>query len=446
MVKHALRLRLVLSIVALLLPSLVLAGWLLLRVFGDRLLRDLDVALDEEASTVAALIERPMPADDIAALVTRIAGETDLGRDKQVAVFAGDRLIAEAPAGASARLDADPGLRVALSHLDAPEGPLTVRIGVPASAAALATRRLRALLLAGIPATLLLLIAALWVVTSRALRPLEEAATAIETVGVRALDQRLPAPARDDEVGRIVVALNRMLDRLAAAVAQMQQFTADAAHELRTPIAVLRTGLDVALRRERTAEEYRTALSEALHDTERLDRLAEDLLTLARLESLPPRPPVVVDVGEMLLELADAYQPIAERRQVQIAVTATAALTVHGSSADLYRLFANLLENGIRHARAGGAVQVRVTGRGAAVEVTVADDGDGIPADELARVFDRFFRGRGEPRGGSGLGLSIARAIARAHDGEVRVDNARAGGCVATALLPRAGDAAAAAP
>ncbi|MBX3027963.1 HAMP domain-containing protein [bacterium] len=435
--RRPLRLRLVVSILALLLPGTVLAGWLLLRVFGDRLLRDLDVALAEEASTVAALIEQPLPPDGIAALVARIADETDLGVGKQVAVFAGTRLVAEAPAGAAARLAAPRALRVA----DAAAGALTVRIGVPATAASHATSRLRALLVFGVPATLLLLAVALWGITRRALRPLEDAAAAIERVGVGDLALRLPPPARDDEVGGIVVALNRMLDRLAAAVAQMQRLTADAAHELRTPIAVLRAGLEVALRRDRTAAEYRAALAEALHDSERLDRLAEELLALARLEGLPAPPAAPVNLAEMLHELADAYRPLGEPRRVGVEVVADAALPVHGTIADLYRLFTNLLDNALCHARPDGVVRVEAADGNGRVEIRVLDDGPGIPADELARVFDRFFRGRGEKRGGTGLGLSIARAIARAHGGEVTIANRLDGaGCIATVVLPMAAE------
>ncbi|HSP99782.1 MAG TPA: ATP-binding protein [Candidatus Dormibacteraeota bacterium] len=435
--RHTLRLRLIVSILALLLPAAALAGWLLLEIFGNRLLRDLDVALEEETSTVAALLEDPQTPDGVAALVARIAAETDLGAGKQVAVFQGEHLVAEAPPGAAAALHGVDDLRVASAVTEPEDGGLTVTIGVPATAAVHATRRLRAMLLIGIPAGLLLLAAGLWALASRALRPLEDAAAAIGRVGVGDLALRLPTSGRDDEISGIVAALNRMLDRLSAAMAQMQRLTADAAHELRTPIAVLRAGLEVALRRERSPSEYRAALTDALQDSERLDSLAEDLLTLARLEGLPPRSAATaINLDEVLLELADAYEQLAERRGVRVAVDADPALNVRGTAADLYRLFANLLDNALRHAREGGAVGVRAVARDGRAEISVTDDGAGIPADELERIFDRFFRGRGEQRSGTGLGLSIARAIARAHGGDVTLDNRVEGGCVATVVLP----------
>jgi len=438
-VTHTLRLRLILSMLALLVPTVVIAGWLLLEVFGNRLLRDLDVALEEEATTVAALLADPASADNVAALVARIADETDLGPGKQVAVLQGERVVAEAPPGAAAVIRRGGDLRIARGVTAPAEGGLTVAIGMPATAALHAYWRLRAILVIGVPLGLLLLVAGVWMLASHALRPLEDAADAIERVGVDDLSLRLPATGGADEIGRIVTALNRMLDRLSSAVAQMQRLTADAAHELRTPIAVLRTGLEVTLGRERSAPEYRAALTDALQDTEHLARLAEDLLTLARLEGLPPRlAATAISLGEILQELADAYQPLAERRGLRVTVDADPSLNVRGTAAELYRLFANLLDNALRHAPDAGNVAVAAAGHDGCAEVSIADDGAGISADDLERVFDRFFSGRNETGNGAGLGLNIARAIARAHGGDVRLANRTGGGCVATASLPLA--------
>jgi HAMP domain-containing protein len=227
-VTHTLRLRLILSMLALLVPTVVIAGWLLLEVFGNRLLRDLDVALEEEATTVAALLADPASADNVAALVARIADETDLGPGKQVAVLQGERVVAEAPPGAAAAIRRGGDLRIARGVTAPAEGGLTVAIGLPATAALHAYWRLRAILVIGVPLGLLLLVAGVWMLASHALRPLEDAADAIERVGVDDLSLRLPATSGADEIGRIVTALNRMLDRLSSAVAQMQRLTADA--------------------------------------------------------------------------------------------------------------------------------------------------------------------------------------------------------------------------
>ncbi len=436
--KRSLRGRLVASILLFLLPTAVLAGWLLQEVFADRLLRDLDVALEEEASTLAALLEEPTGADALPSLVDRIAAETDLGVGKEIAVSRGGQVIAEAPPGAAARLRGSQNtFRLASAATVPSDSGLTVMVGVPATAAAHAARRLRALLLIGIPAALLLLAGGMWAVAGRALRPLEDAAADLGRVGIGDLATRLPVTG-DDEIGHMVAALNRMLDRLAAAVAQMQRLTADAAHELRTPLAVLRAGIEVTLSRDRTAEEYRAALADALQDSERLDRLAEDLLTLARLEGLPPRPATTINLAETLHELADACEPLAEQRAIRITVDADPRLSVSGAAADLYRLFANLLDNALRHGRDGGTVTVCAVAHEGRAEVSIADDGTGIAGDEAARIFDRFFRGRAAQGAGTGLGLSIARAIAHAQDGEVTLANRPSGGCIAIVSLPLA--------
>jgi signal transduction histidine kinase len=203
---------------------------------------------------------------------------------------------------------------------------------------------------------------------------------------------------------------------------------------------VLRTGLEVALARERSADEYRAALSDALAGTDRLCRLAEDLLTLARLDAAgAPRAAAPVDLGEMLHELADASAEAVE-------VVAPAGLCVHGNAGDLYRLFNNLIDNAIRYGSNGAAAKPKivVSAKRTAdqIDVTVADNGPGIPPQELRRVFDRFYRGHGErSEAGTGLGLSIAQQITRNHGGRVTVANRDDGGCVVTVTLPAAGAA-----
>jgi signal transduction histidine kinase len=242
-----------------------------------------------------------------------------------------------------------------------------------------------------------------------------------------------------DEVGRMVVVLNRMLDRVAAAVGEMRRFTADAAHELRTPLAVLRTGLEVALARDRPALDYRAALGEALQGTERLSRLAEDLLTLARLEArADAQPGTRIDLAEVLSELAEAWAPQAAAQTVRLEISADADLIVQGSAPEFYRLLNNLIDNALHHSPPGGRILLHAAGSDGQARVTIGDDGPGLDADEASHLFERFYRGRRETGPGSGLGLSIARAIARAHGGEVTLVNRAGGGCAALVSLPRA--------
>jgi two-component system, OmpR family, sensor kinase len=439
-VRQSIRARLILAVLALLVPVSVAGGWLLVEVFGDRLLRDIDVALQEEAETVAALLSNPTGADVMATLLAHVATETDLGAGKRIVVSRDGVVVGEAPSGARMSLaSSDPRLRRVVVQAGPPENPLTVAIGVPASSALHAKQQLMLLLGVSIPAALLVIAAGLWVVIGRALRPLADAVRRMETVGVDDLSARLPVESPDDEVGRMVLALNRMLDRLAAAVGEMRRFTADAAHELRTPLTVLRTGLEVALHRERSAAEYRAALTDALESTERLAQLAEDLLALTRLAGDEgSRATVPLDLAETLHEVAEAWVPQAAQRNVAFQVSAEPGLIVQGVAGELYRLLNNLVDNALRHSPPGGRIQLLAATNEGWVRITVADEGPGIPTDGTERLFERFYRGRGECGPGSGLGLSIAQAIAHAHGGQVVLANREAGGTAATVALPLA--------
>ena len=324
-------------------------------------------------------------------------------------------------------------------------------IAVSAAAALHAKQRLTSLLAVGIPLLLVLCGAGLWLVTGRALRPLEDASRQLEAIAADNLAVRVPVENPNDEVGRMVTVLNRMLDRLQGAVGELKRFTADAAHELRTPLTVLRTGLDVAQSRDRPAAEYRAALGEALAATERMCRLAEDLLTLARLEAAgAPRVATPVDLSEMLHELAAAWRT--ERSE-------DAGASRHDRRAGHDRA------GGVGHRQCRRSVSVvqqphrerraprrqrhpaarrhcscRPGASAMAIEAAVADSGPGLAPEDLPRIFDRFHRGNGvrAARSGTGLGLSIAQEIARAHGGEIRAANRDGGGCVFTVTLPAA--------
>lgn len=440
--RRSIRVRLLVWVLALVVPLSVFAGWLLVEAFGNRLLHDFDVALQEEAETVAELLATRASPDAVANLVAEIAGESDRGADKYIVVTRQGQVIAQAPRTAAEVLrSASPELRVA--RYDAPDRSITVSIGASAAAALHAKQRLTSLLLIGIPAMLALLAASLWWLIGRALRPLENASRHLDQIAADNLAVRVPIDNPDDEVGRMVTVLNRMLDRLARAVSELQQFTADAAHELRTPVTVLRAGLEVALGRERSAGECRAALVEALAGTECLARLADDLLTLARLEAAAaPRAVELVDLSDVLHELADASAERAAQHQVTIDVSAPSGLWVAGNAGDLYRLFNNLIDNALRHGTNGTPGEIALSAQREAdrIHVSVADTGPGIAPQDLSRICDRFYRGQGNraDAAGAGLGLSIAQEIARTHGGQIAAANREGGGCVVTVSLPAA--------
>ena len=440
--RRSIRVRLLVWVLALLVPLSVLAGWLLVQAFGDRLLHDFDVALQEEAETVAELLATRASPGAVANLVAEIAGESDRGANKYIVVTRNGQVIAQAPHTAPEVLrSASPELRVL--RYDSPDHSITVSIAASAAAALRAKQRLTSLLLIGIPAMLALLAASLWWVIGRALQPLETASRHLDQIAADNLAVRVPVDNPDDEVGRMVTVLNRMLDRLARAVSELQQFTADAAHELRTPVTVLRAGLEVALGRERSAAEYRAALAEALASAARLARLADDLLTLARLDAAAaPRAVELVDLSEVLHELADASAERAAQQQVVLTVSAPSRLCVAGNAGDLYRLLNNLIDNALRHGNNGtpGEIALSAERQAEQIHVSVADSGPGIAAQDLARIFDRFCRGQAgrADAAGTGLGLSIAQEIARTHGGQITAANLEGGGCVVTVSLPAA--------
>ncbi|MDA5279730.1 HAMP domain-containing sensor histidine kinase [Streptomyces sp. Isolate_45] len=297
-----------------------------------------------------------------------------------------------------------------------------------------ATRAIAAGLLAGAPPLVAFAAALAWWVTGHALRPVTAIRTGLASVTASELDRRVPDPGGADEIARLARTVNDTLDRLERSDARQRQFTADASHELRNPLAAVRSRLEVALAMERPD---RASVAAALADTERLQRIAADLLLLARLDGGPAPRPEPVDLA--LLAAEDAARRPAPR--VPLRLEAGAPVAAYGDPARLERALANLVDNALRHAAGGVVVRARACGDWA--ELEVVDDGPGIPDADRIRVFERFVRldaDRGRAGGGTGLGLAIAREIARAHGGDVRALPARDGGARLRLRVPGAGD------
>lgn len=285
-----------------------------------------------------------------------------------------------------------------------------------------ATRAIALGLLAGAPPLIAFAAALAWWVTGQALRPVTAIRTELAAVTASELDRRVPDPGGADEIARLARTVNDTLDRLERSDARQRQFTADASHELRNPLAAVRARLEVALARPRPDRE---SVSAALADTERLQRIAADLLLLARLDGGPAPRSEPVDLA--LLAAEDAARRPAPR--VPLRLAAPAPVPAYGDPARLERALANLVDNALRYARSGVLVRAVAEDDGWAV-LEVTDDGPGIPEADRDRVFERFVRldaDRGRAGGGTGLGLAIAREIARAHGGDVRALAAREG-------------------
>jgi two-component system OmpR family sensor kinase len=277
-----------------------------------------------------------------------------------------------------------------------------------------------------------------------ALRPIDKIVAMARRIGDATLGERLPHPGTRDEVGRLVTTLNEMLGRIERSVEPQRRFTADASHELRSPLSRLRAELDVALLRPRAAAEYEAVIRSSLDEVERLSRLTEALLTLARLDTGEDRDAVSAPVAlapvvdEELRRLA----PDAARRRVRIAHEPAPIAAVNVSPTALRLVVANLLDNAVKFSAPGGQVTVTSLRRDGHVLLTVSDTGPGIPPEERSRLFERFYRGSaaGSPdTPGVGLGLAICRSIVEANGGTITLDSAPGNGASFTVSLPLAG-------
>jgi len=270
------------------------------------------------------------------------------------------------------------------------------------------------------------------------LQPLRAMAEAARGITAERLRQRLDPGDAPLELRDLVEALNAMLDRLELAFERLSRFSADLAHELRTPINNLMGEAEVSLSRDRTAGEYRQVLESSMDEFSRLSRLISRMLFLAGTEDPASAiRPVPVPAGPLLEKLLAFYEALAEEQSVTLAGVASG--TLQGDPDLLRQALANLVANALEATPAGGTVRVRVEARDGQAELEVADTGRGIPADELPRLADRFFRtteALEHKRPGTGLGLAIVQSIARLHGGELRITNEQGRGTTARLRFP----------
>lgn len=320
--------------------------------------------------------------------------------------------------------------------LQTPEGPHTLYIGQARDRVEEPLQRIRLFLAVVVPCGILLLALGSYFIAARGLRPLRRLAH--DAAGMDGHDPtaRLTVPARRDEVAELAGAFNGLLTRIAAATARQRQFTADAAHELRTPLAGLKNRLQVARRRERSAGEYRDLLAALETDARHVETLLDGLLLLARLDHARELPVAPVPLRTLLDTLAAGPHATGLR----LTLTVPDAVSVRGSETLLRQLFSNLLDNARKYAGASAHVSITAAMAGDRVIVTVADNGPGVPPDVLPQIFDRFYKAdsaRSE-RGSAGLGLAIVAAIAAAHGGSVAAAAGSPRGLRFTISLPAA--------
>ena len=302
--------------------------------------------------------------------------------------------------------------------------------------------RLLILLLIAGPAALLATAAGGWWLARRALMPIERLRSGAQDISVTRLDERLGVPSSRDEVAALATTLNTMLARIQQGVDEQHRIVADASHELRSPLAAMRSELDVTLRADQLPAAARHALESTRDDVDQLSRTVDDLLTLASADARGLQLDVeLVDVRQIAATTVQPLRSLARERGVEIVVEGPEAFGM-GDHRRLRQAIGNVIDNAIRHSPDGHVVRVRTTATSDVVIVTVLDDGPGIPEDLCERVFDRFFRidaaRTPSGRAGGGIGLSITREIAIAHGGRVWVEARPNGGCEVSISLPAA--------
>jgi heavy metal sensor kinase len=303
-------------------------------------------------------------------------------------------------------------------------------------------RLLAALAMAG-PVALALGGGLAYLLARKALAPVRQLHLATQEIHADRLDRRLPVASPADELGMLTQTINEMIGRLERSFAQIRRFTADASHELRTPLAVIRTEAEVAMQKPLSVAEHQELLGSILEECERLTRLTDQLLMLAREDAGGGDCGGTVDLTTLVVYVVETLRPLADVKGVDLQAGSAGAVPVHGNAARLRQVFANLLDNALKYTPAGGAVRVEVGRSGSAALVTVRDTGIGIPPEHLPHVFDRFYRvdeARTRALGGTGLGLSIAQKVVADHGGRIELASTPGQGTTCTVLLPtRAG-------
>ena len=403
-------------------------------------LRRVDQAADATSAEVVDLIRAGrLPQTIPVAGVEAVQVLDDQGRVVSASVNA-DRLtsilrpaeVAAARKGSitvsGSRLGIDSRLRVRASEVETDSGRRTVVVAEPVDDLLESSDVLRLVLLVGYPLLLLVLGLLAWRVIGAALRPVDALRSAADSISGSGRDDRLPVPPSQDEVQALAITLNSMLDRLDRAREREAEFVADAAHELRSPLASMRMQIDVARRLGEDGE----VLDELDLDISRMSALVEDLLALARIEERPTGgSDAAADVRTELERVA--AQPTGA---AQVLVEPGPDAVVAARPDELARILTNLVDNASRYAT---TVRLSVIPQGSRVLVRVDDDGPGIPPADRERAFERFTRldeSRDRGSGGTGLGLALVRATARARGAEVRLDDSPLGGLRVEVDLP----------
>ena len=320
--------------------------------------------------------------------------------------------------------------------------PYTVQVAAPLHEAFEAIEAFGVILMLAIPVLLLVAGAGGYWISKHALDPVDAISRTAQRISIESLSDRLPTPQTGDQLQRLTETLNQMFSRLETSVRRIKQFTADASHELRAPIALIRTTAEVAVqRRNRQAHEYLEALEDIPEESERTSQVVDSLMLLARadagkevLERVP------VDISSVCRAAIDQGEKLARHKNVQLSASIPESpIPVHGDAEALRRALLILIDNAVKYTPEGGSVRIALTTNDGFVKMTVNDTGIGIAPAALPHIFDRFWRAdqaRSRAYGGAGLGLSIAKWIAETHAGSITVKSELGNGSAFALKVP----------
>jgi heavy metal sensor kinase len=319
-------------------------------------------------------------------------------------------------------------------------GEYLLQVGTSLDSMDAALKRYLTLLMWRALPSLFLTLFAVWWMARRALAPLTTLASEARSVHIGTLDRRLPTRGTGDQLDKVATAFNETLANLENAVGDMRQFSSALAHELRTPLAALRGEMELALLKTRTEAEWRATAASQIDEIDKLTRMVNQLLTLARAESGGiPLARREVDVAALATAVSEQIEPVAQAKDLDLQCIVHQPVTVTGDSGWLERLLLNLLDNAMKYTPPRGSIRVEVSRENDQARLEVRDTGHGIPADAVAHIFERFYRvdpARSSSVEGAGLGLSLAKWIVERHQGRIDVQSEPGKGSTFTVWLP----------
>jgi heavy metal sensor kinase len=417
-----------------------------------------DEGLRDRAAEIRELLERQLPPERVKhelAEGSSLRGEDDILEIAETngeweyrsapAIHFGLRLPAARTATEkfhfSTMYSMDKPLRVMNGQIPIDHKAYAVLIATPVDEFYEAINRFKLTLLLSVPALLLIASAGAYWLSRKAIAPVGEIARAANSIRENELSKRLPVPQTGDELQSLSETLNELFGRLERAFRRISEFTADASHELRTPVALMRTRTEIALRKPRSETEYRETIVRIHTELERTSVLIENLMTLARADSGSQTVQLTsLDMNEVLQEIWEPARLLANENSIHYEQTLPKTpVLVSGNAALLRRLILILIDNAVKYTQREGRISVVLDARDDAAVTEIHDNGIGISSSDLPHIFERFYRSdasRSRESGGTGLGLSIANWIADAHKGEISVASTIGKGSVFQVRIP----------